>query len=123
MQTGEFMTVLIVDDHKGIRDLEKSLFASVFDTFYESTSGEEAISLFKKFNPDWILMDYKMKGMTGLEALKEIKQNNSSAKVIMVTQFDDVNLKKKALESGAVAFVAKEKLASIKNIILTNKEN
>jgi len=89
------MTVLLVDDHKGIRELEKSMFASLFDTFYESASGEEAVSIFNKHKPDWVLMDYKMKGMTGLEACKKIKLDNMKAKVIMVTQFEDVHLKKK----------------------------
>lgn len=117
------MTVLLVDDHKGIRELEKSLFASLFDTFYESASGEEAITIFNKYSPDWVLMDYKMNGITGIEALNAIKKNNAKAKVIMVTQFDDVDLKKKAFDSGVVAFVPKEKLSTIKNIILTNKEN
>lgn len=117
------MTVLLVDDHHGIRELEKSIFSSLFDTFYESTSGEDAVTIYKTYKPDWVLMDYKMRGMTGIEAAKKIKENDAGAKVIMVTQFDDVDLRKKALESGVVAFVLKEKLSTIKNIILTNKEN
>ncbi len=123
MQKGNFMKVLLVDDHHGMRELEKSIFSSMFDTFYESTSGEDAITIYKTYKPDWVLMDYKMRGISGIEALKKIKENDAGAKVIMVTQFDDINLKTNALESGAVAFVLKEKLASIKNIILTNKEN
>jgi len=117
------MTVLLVDDHHGIRELEKSIFSSLFDTFYESTSGEDAITIYKTYKPDWVLMDYKMRGISGIEALKKIKENDAGAKIIMVTQFEDADLKKKAIDSGVVAFVSKEKLSTIKNIILTNKEN
>jgi len=117
------MTVLLVDDHHGIRELEKSIFSSLFDTFYESTSGENAITIYKTYKPDWVLMDYKMRGITGIEAVKKIKENDGGAKIIMVSQFEDADLKKKAFDSGVVAFIPKEKLSAIKNIILTNKEN
>jgi len=68
-------------------------------------------------------MDYKMRGMTGIEAAKKIKENDVHAKIIMVSQFEDADLKKKAFDLGVVAYVAKEQLSTIKNIILTNKEN
>lgn len=117
------MTVLLVDDHKGIRELEKSLFAPLFDTFYESSSGEEAITIYKTYKPDWVLMDYKMRGITGIEAAKKIKENDAGAKIIMVTQYDDKDLQKAALKAGVFGFVSKEKLSTIKNIMFINKEN
>ena len=117
------MTVLLVDDHHGIRELEKSIFSSLFDTFYESSSGEDAITIYKTYKPDWVLMDYKMRGISGIEAAKKIKENDVDAKIIMVSQFEDGDLKKKAFDVGVFAYVSKEKLSTIKNIILTNKEN
>jgi CheY-like chemotaxis protein len=117
MQIGIFMTVLLVDDHKGIRDLEKSLFASLFDAFYESSSGEEAIKMYKAHKPDWVFMDYKMNGITGVEAVKKIKENDSCAKIIMVTQYENNDLRKAALNAGAAAYILKENLPEIQNII------
>jgi CheY-like chemotaxis protein len=123
MQIGENMTVLLVDDHKGIRELEKTIFASLFETFYESSSGEAAIKMYEAYKPDWVLMDYKMEGITGIEAAKKIKETNVGAKIIMVTQYDDNDLKKAAFNAGVLGFVNKEKLSTIKNIMLINKEN
>lgn len=111
------MTVLLVDDHKGIRELEKTIFASMFDTFYESSSGEEAIKIYKAHKPDWVLMDYKMNGMNGIEAVKKIKERDSSAKIIMVTQYDDNDLRKAACKYGATAYILKENLSGIKKFI------
>lgn len=116
------MTVLLVDDHKGIRDLEKSLFASLFDVFFESSSGEEAIKMYKTHKPNWVLMDYKMNGITGIEAVKKIKENDSCAKIIMVTQYEDNDLRKAALNAGAAAYILKENLTEIQNIINNYKE-
>jgi len=123
MQIGIIMTVLLVDDHKGIRELEKSIFSSLFDTFYESTCGEDAITIYKTYKPDWVLMDYKMNGITGIETAKKIKENDADAKIIMVSQFEDGDMKKKAFDAGVFAYIAKEQLSTIKNIILINKEN
>ncbi|MCK9212070.1 MAG: response regulator transcription factor [Ignavibacteriaceae bacterium] len=117
------MTVLLVDDHKGIRELEKTIIASMFDTFYESSSGEEAIKIYKVHKPDWVLMDYKMNGMNGIEVVKKIKESDSSAKIIMVTQYDDTDLRKAAFKAGVLGFVNKEKLSAVKNILLINREN
>ena len=117
------MTVLLVDDHRGFRELEKTIFASLFDTFYESSSGDDAIKIYEAYKPDWVLMDYKMDGMTGIEAAKKIKENDSSAKIIMISQYDDNDLKKAAFNAGVLSFVNKEKLSTIKNIMLINKEN
>lgn len=117
MQKGEHMTVLLVDDHKAIRDLEKSLFASLFDTFYEASSGEKAITTYNAYKPDWVLMDYKIEGMNGIEAAKKIKENDANAKIIMVTQYADSDLQKAAFNSGATAFMLKENLSKIQNFI------
>jgi len=111
------MTVLLVDDHRGIRELEKTMFASMFDTFYESSSGEEAIKIYKAHKPDWVLMDYKMDGINGIEAIKKIKENDSAAKIIMVTQYDDNELKKTAFNAGVAAYILKENLSEIQNFI------
>lgn len=111
------MTVLLVDDHRGIRELEKTIFASMFDTFYESSSGEEAIKIYKAHKPDWVLMDYKMNGMNGIEVVKKIKESDSCAKIIMVTQYDDADLRKAAKKEGTLEYVLKENLSEISNFI------
>jgi len=111
------MTVLLVDDNKEIRELEKSLFASLFDTFYESASGEEAITLFNRYKPDWVLMDFKMGKMNGIDAMKEIKEKHPEAKIIIVTQYDDNFLRNAAITSGAETYILKENLLAVQDFI------
>ena len=86
--------VLLVDDHLVVR---KGL-VHVLDTtddikvVGESESGEEIISLNKKFKPDIILMDIKMDGIDGIEATEIITQQDTNTKIIGLSTFLDLSL-------------------------------
>lgn len=120
--------VLIVDDQPGIRRLLLEVFT---DEGYEvsvATNGNEALEQAKEKKPAVILMDMKMPGMDGIDALKELKEIGLAERVIMMTAYGELELVTKAKELGAFAYVTKPfdiiKLCEmVSNYIAGNKEN
>jgi DNA-binding NarL/FixJ family response regulator len=94
--------VLLVDDHQVVReglkrmlDLDKEI-----EVVGEATSGEEALAKTEQLSPDVILMDVKMPGMGGIDAIRELKAKQSPAAVIVMTVYEDKYLAQ-AAEAGA----------------------
>jgi len=73
----------------------------------EASSGEDALIKAKDLNPDVILMDIKMSGISGIEATRRIKEENSKANIIMLTVYEDKYLAQ-AAEAGAVGYLLKD---------------
>jgi len=98
--------VLMVDDEEQFRQTTKKILnRRGFDTIL-AASGEEAIEKLKE-NPDVIILDIKMPGMDGHEALKEIKRHSPKLPVIMLTGHGDLPSAKEALHEGAFDYLAK----------------
>ncbi len=111
------MTVMIVDDSKPIRDMLKNMLADEVEQFYECEDGKEAVATFAARQPDWVLMDIKMKEMDGITATRKITQSFPASRIIIITQHKDAKFRQQALEAGAYEFVGKERLLDIQNII------
>jgi DNA-binding NarL/FixJ family response regulator len=90
--------VLLVDDHRILRDGIAAIINSIDDIEVVGglSSGEEAVNLFKTFAPDVILMDILMQGMTGLEATRWIKEQSDTTKVIIISS----EIKKEFVSAG-----------------------
>jgi DNA-binding NarL/FixJ family response regulator len=90
--------VLLVDDHTILRDGIASILNHVegIEVVGGLSSGEEAVNSFKRFNPNVILMDIVMSGMTGLEATRWIKEQEQGIKVIIVSS----EIKKEYVSTG-----------------------
>ena len=99
--------LLIIDDEEGIR---KVLSLSLASDGYEvsaAATGEEGIEIFKKELPAIILTDIKMPGMDGIEVLKQIKELNTDAEVIMITGHGDMDSAIESLKLDASDFLNK----------------
>src|SRR5262249_42459576 len=77
--------VLIVDDVLTNRELLDELLSQVGFVSRSASSAEEAIAAHDEWRPDLILMDLRMPGMSGLEAIKTLRLHGSSAAIIAVT--------------------------------------
>lgn len=98
--------VLMVDDEEQFRQTTKKILnRRGFDTILAG-SGEEAIEKLKE-NPDVVILDIKMPGMDGHEALTEIKKRYPKLPVIMLTGHGDLPSAKEALHEGAFDYLAK----------------
>jgi two-component system invasion response regulator UvrY len=101
--------VLIVDDHDLVRaGLSRMLRDEAGITVAgEAASGEEAIELVQKVPVDVILMDVRMPGIGGIEAVRRIQRLNDNIKVIAVTACDDAPFPARLMKAGASAFITK----------------
>ena len=105
----EKVTILLVDDHKLIRESWSFILNSDprFTVVGETSSGEEAISLAKEMNPQIILMDVNMSPMNGFEATEQIHQVSPESKVIAVSMHTMPAYAKRMLQLGAMGYVTK----------------
>jgi NarL family two-component system response regulator LiaR len=102
--------ILIVDDHVLVR---KGLVALLdvkpgVEVIGEASDGDEAVQLARELNPDVILLDLVMPNKDGITALKEIRQENKDAKVLILTSFTEESKIKAAIEAGANCFQVKD---------------
>lgn len=99
--------ILVVDDAAFIRmRVEKFLQRQGFDVFLaeDGTSGLES---FKKEKPDIIFLDVTMPDISGMEVLKQIKEIDKDAKVVMLTNIDQQDTIMEAVKLGAKGFMKK----------------
>lgn len=99
--------LLIVDDEKGITDPLKDFFQYRGFSTRAANSGEEALVAVNKDRPDIVFLDIRMKGMSGLEALKKIKDIDKNIKVIMLTIHEEKEIVDRAKELGADEYIIK----------------
>ncbi|HSY43778.1 MAG TPA: response regulator transcription factor [Candidatus Acidoferrum sp.] len=102
--------ILIADDHYIVRI---GLIAMVnlepdMEVVAEATDGNQATAMFKKWNPDLTLLDVRMPVKNGIEAAAEIRQQNSEARILMLTALDGDEDIHRAMEAGAAGYVLKD---------------
>jgi two-component system chemotaxis response regulator CheY len=72
-----------------------------------TADGPQGIELYKKEKPDIVLLDVGLPTISGLEVLKQIKQFDPDAKIIMITGYPSSLMKEEAMSNGAFAFYEK----------------
>ena len=77
--------LLIVDDEADVREFAASFFRKRKIEVITASSGEEAVEMVVREKPHLVLLDIKMSGIDGIEALRRIKEKDKNVKVIMVT--------------------------------------
>ncbi len=102
--------ILLVDDHPMMRRGVKQLLElqDNIEVVGEASSGEEAISLVPVLDPDMILLDLNMKGMSGIETLLFLRKQGVSACIVIMTVSDDYQDVIAALRGGADGYVLKD---------------
>jgi DNA-binding NarL/FixJ family response regulator len=100
--------ILIVDDHPLTRDALAGLLAQHgFDVAGLAGSGEEAVGLARELQPDLVLLDLSMPGMSGLEALPLVRGAAPSAEVVVLTASEDEESLLHAIRAGASGYLLK----------------
>ena len=100
--------ILIADDHPMFRFGLRALLAAEPDTevLGEATDGREAVSLAASLNPDLILMDINLPHLNGIEATRQILQQNPTIGILIITMFEDDTIFA-ALQAGARGYILK----------------
>ncbi|MFT5236340.1 MAG: two-component system nitrate/nitrite response regulator NarP [Shewanella sp.] len=107
---GKPYSVLVVDDHpllrRGICQLITS--DSDFALFGEASSGLDALSAIEKNEPDIVLLDLNMKGMTGLDTLNALRQEGVTSRIVILTVSDAKQDVIRIIRAGADGYLLKD---------------
>jgi two-component system response regulator DegU len=116
------MNILIVDDSPRMRRTIRSLLAGMDHEVFECEDGSQVLPAYQAHRPDWVLMDIGLKEVDGIVATSALKAAHPEAKVVIVTDYDDARLRQAAHEAGACAYVLKEDLFKVREIINASLE-
>ncbi len=101
-------TVLIVDDAAFMRAaLRRILDGHGYEVIGEAENGAVGVSMYKELQPDIVTMDITMPEMDGITALKEIKEFDAKAKIVMISAMGQEFMVKEAIMYGAQTFIVK----------------
>ena len=118
------LKVLVCDDSILIRKKLKDILAGAgFTEVFEAVDGQKAVDSYKQNKPDLVFMDIVMPVKSGIEAVTEILEFDSSAKVVIASSSGTKTHLRKALEAGAYEFIQKPfEEEQIKNILTNFKK-
>lgn len=115
--------VMIVDDHPLMIEGVASVIATQGDLnlVCEASDGEEAVGRYHALRPDVVLMDLRLPGMSGLEAMRRIRQTHPEARIVVLTTYCGDVEALRAFEAGAQGYLLKsmlraELLAAIREV-------
>jgi len=102
--------VLIADDHSVVREGLVSLIRRKPDMTVvgEGSNGREAVDLCKQHHPDVTLLDLRMPELDGVGAIKEIREHDENARIVVLTTFDGDEDIYRAIQAGAKGYLLKD---------------
>ena len=102
--------IMIADDHPVVREGFAAMIGTEPDmtVVAQARSGEEAVDLFRRVRPDVTLMDLRMPGMGGVDAIRAIRREFPDSRLIVLTTYDGDEDIYRALEAGAQAYLLKD---------------
>lgn len=101
-------SILIVDDAAFMRMMIKDILVkNGYTVVGEAENGAKAVEKFKELEPDLVIMDITMPEMDGIQAVKQIKQISSEAKIIMCSAMGQQAMVIEAIQAGARDFIVK----------------
>jgi len=107
IEGANFLKLLVVDDERSVREACREVAQSLGFNSSAADSAEHAYRLLDAQSIDVVLLDLKMPGADGLEALRQIKQRRPDAVVIVVTGYATVQSAVQAMQNGAYDYVTK----------------
>jgi DNA-binding NarL/FixJ family response regulator len=99
--------VLLADDHRIVAEGLESLLREDFDLVGTVRDGDALIEAARRLRPDVVVTDISMPGMNGLDAIRELRRQGITARIVTLTMHADPQLAVDALRSGASAYVLK----------------
>lgn len=102
--------ILLVDDHKIMRDGVKAILKlhADFNVAGEAENGHDAIQYVKRYPVDVVLMDIGLPGLSGIETTAELLRQSGDARIIILSMYEDEDSVVAAMRAGARGFVLKQ---------------
>ena len=119
------INVMLVDDQNLVRKGVRSLLelSEEIEVVAEASDGAEAIRMIPEVGPDVVLLDMRMPGLSGIDVLRELSQNDALPPTIILTTFDDDEVVLAGIRLGARGYLLKDiALADLVNAIKTVAE-
>lgn len=102
------MKIMLVDDSKTMRNIQKSVLAQLgYTQIEEACDGQDALSKVAAYQPDLMLVDWNMPNMDGLSFVKAYRQTNKATPIIMVTTESEKARVIEAIKAGVNNYVIK----------------
>jgi DNA-binding NarL/FixJ family response regulator len=110
MKAKSVIRVMLVDDHPALRKGLAALVQSEpgMAVVAETGDGREAVELYRTVRPDVVLMDLRLPGLSGVEAIMEIRKEFSDARFIVVTTYETDEDIYRAIHAGAQSYLLKD---------------
>ena len=127
MQNDRMIKIIVVDDHRIVRDGLRSLLERQpdMDVVAEADNGREALMQTKKLSPDVVVMDIGMRELNGIEATRQIVEESPVVKVLALSMYSDKRFITGMLKAGASGYMLKDsafrELAEAIRIVANNK--
>ena len=105
-----FIRILVAEDHEIVRDGICAIINQQDDLVVvaEAEDGEQAVQLYRKHQPDIVLMDLRMPTIEGVDAIAKITSDFSQAKIIVLTTYDTDEDIYRGLQAGAKGYLLKD---------------
>jgi len=109
MNSAKAISIALVDDHKILLDGIEALLSQYEDlkVIIKEQSGEALLARDDYHDIDLLVIDINMKGMDGIQVLKELRSNNFTGACIFLTSYDDLKLVNEAMNLGAKGYLTK----------------
>ena len=104
--------ILLADDHKAMLERVKRLLDSEFEVVGAVDNGQALVEAAKDLDPDVLVVDISMPVLNGIDAVRQIRESGSKARVVFLTVHEDPDIVPACFDAGALGFVAKSRLAS-----------
>lgn len=103
------ITIIIVDDHRLVRETWSYILNSDsrFKVIGECECGEDAVAVIPQLEPDVVIMDINLPGISGIDATEQIIQCGCQSKILGVSLHSDPNYARRMLQKGAMGYVTK----------------
>jgi CheY-like chemotaxis protein len=111
------LRLLIVEDNPGVRRLIAGVVSTIASEVFECSDGADAVGAYEAWQPDAVFMDNAMNGKDGISATTAIVAAHPDACVVMVTDYDDADLREAASAAGAYGYVVKDNLLELRGIL------
>ena len=105
--------VLVAEDEPHIRSLISMILASLgSEVVAQAADGEQALSMYKQYAPDMLMLDINMPKMDGISVLKQIMAINNRTLVVMLTSLNALEVVKECIDNGAYNYILKNTSAA-----------
>ncbi len=104
--------VILADDHEAMLDRIAKLLITECDVVGTATDGRQALDGAQNLKPDVLVLDLSMPVMNGIETARCLKELGVKTRIVFLTVHDDPDYAREALETGALGYVIKSRIAS-----------